>query len=199
MPNIETAVLAAISNLETLARDKELLSKIETAAETISIALSKRLPVLVCGNGGSASDAMHISAELVGKFRLERPGLNVICLNSNVSALTAWANDKSFDTVFSRQVESHGAGNGVLIALSTSGNSINVLNAIEKAKSLGMTSILMTGEDGGKGASIADILINTPGSDAPSSQNVHVVVYHHICEAVERKTVELSIENGQAG
>src|SRR5215469_13347058 len=114
---------------------------LSTALETISGALRSGKPLLVCGNGGSASDAMHVTGELVGRFLLERKSLNVICLASNPAVLTAWANDYGYETVFSRQVEAYGQSDAVLIGISTSGNSKNVVAAFQRARSLSMKTI----------------------------------------------------------
>jgi D-sedoheptulose 7-phosphate isomerase len=160
---------------------------IERAISDISTALEGGLPVLVMGNGGSASDAMHIAGELVGKFLHERGALNVICLNANPSVLTAWANDYEFETVFSRQVDAHGKGGGVCWGLSTSGNSINVINAFKKARQMGMTTIALTGKGGGALSQFSDVLIEAPTIETPRVQEIHILIYHYICERIEQK------------
>jgi D-sedoheptulose 7-phosphate isomerase len=157
----------------------------EVAVKAIAGALEADRPLLVCGNGGSASDAMHITGELVGRFLRERRALNCICLSSNPSVLTAWANDYSYDTVFSRQVEAYGKAGAVLLGLSTSGNSRNVIEAFRAARALGMTTIALTGEGGGKLAEVSDILIDVPSRSTPMIQQVHLCIYHYICEHVE--------------
>jgi D-sedoheptulose 7-phosphate isomerase len=144
-------------------------------------------PLLVCGNGGSASDAMHIAGELVGRFLKERRALNCICLSSNPSVLTAWSNDYSFETVFSRQVEAYGRDGGVLWGISTSGNSANVVEAFRVAKGLGMTTIGLTGEGGGRMAEFTDILVDAPSRSTPMIQQIHICLYHYICEQVEAR------------
>ena len=179
-------IQSSIENLELLKSDQELLDRIEQAIKLLVEALRANKPVLVFGNGGSAADAMHISGELVGKFRLHRTALNVICLNTNMTVLTAWSNDVNFETVFSRQIEAHAQQGSVLWGLSTSGNSTNIIAAFEYAKSLGIKTVGMTGSDGGRLRSLADVLIASPGCDAPSAQNVHVVIYHYMCEEIER-------------
>lgn len=179
-----------------LATSAEVLQRAATRAATaateraigaIVTALSTGKPLLVCGNGGSASDAMHITGELVGRFLRERRALNCVCLSSNPAVLTAWANDYSFETVFSRQVEAYGAAGGVLLALSTSGNSPNVVAACRSARALGMTTIAMTGEGGGRLAEVSDILIDAPTRSTPLVQQVHICVYHYVCEQVEAR------------
>jgi len=159
------------------------------ALETITAALRSGKPLLVCGNGGSAADAMHITSELVGRFLLERRALNVICLSSNPSVLTACANDHGFDTVFSRQVEAYGLPGGVLIGISTSGNSANVIAAFERARSLKMTTVALTGEGGGRLASFTDFLFAVPSRSTPLIQQAHLCLYHYLCQEVERDLV----------
>jgi D-sedoheptulose 7-phosphate isomerase len=163
------------------------ISKVDEAVAAIVASLAQGKPMMVCGNGGSASDAMHITGELVGRFLKERKAINCICLSCNPAVLTAWANDYSYDTVFARQVEAYGDSGGVLLGISTSGNSTNVLRAFEKAKLLGVTSIALTGEGGGKLASICDLLIDVPSNRTPIIQQLHVCIYHYICEQIENR------------
>jgi D-sedoheptulose 7-phosphate isomerase len=162
-------------------------ARVEKAVDTVATALSSKKAFLVCGNGGSASDAMHITGELVGRFLKERRALKAICLSSNPAVLTAWANDYSYDTVFSRQVEAFGEPGGVILGLSTSGNSKNVVLAFEEAKKLGMTTIGMTGQGGGKLAALSDILLDVPSRATPEIQQVHICLYHYLCEEVEAR------------
>ncbi|MCX7999013.1 MAG: SIS domain-containing protein, partial [Leptospiraceae bacterium] len=132
----------------------------------------------------------HITGELVGRFLKERKAIHAISLVSNTAALTAWANDYNYETVFSRQVEAHGKKGGVLWAISTSGNSNNVIHAIQKAKELGLSIIGMTGESGGKMASLCDVLLNVPSKETPRIQEMHIILYHYICEELERRYLE---------
>jgi D-sedoheptulose 7-phosphate isomerase len=148
-------------------------------------ALSEGKPLLVCGNGGSAADAEHIVGELVGRFLRNRRALNAICLASNAAVLTAWSNDFSFEQVFARQVEAHGAPGAVLLGLSTSGNSPNVVLALEAARGMGMATIGMTGEGGGRMAALCDHLLAVPSRFTPAIQQVHLALYHYYCAAVE--------------
>lgn len=173
------------SALNTAAVDKALHEIVVTAAKDCVSALKIGAPILVCGNGGSAADAMHIVGELVGRFRRERRALNVIALTANAAVITAWANDYEYDTIFSRQVEAHGQPNGVLIALSTSGNSRNVVLAAEAAKQAKMKVIAMTGEGGGALGKLADHTIMAPSRDTPIIQQIHQVFYHLLCDIVE--------------
>jgi D-sedoheptulose 7-phosphate isomerase len=175
-----------IENLNKLKADGALIRAVDKAIEQIVEALVAGKPLMVCGNGGSAADALHITGELVGRFNFNRAAMNVICLNANVTVLTAWSNDVGFESVFSRQVEAHAQPGAVLWGLSTSGNSPNVLSAFEMARQHGVHTVGMTGEGGGKLRDLSDILIASPGSDAPSSQNIHVMLYHYMCQEIER-------------
>lgn len=161
--------------------------KVDEAIERIAEALCANRPLLVCGNGGSAADAMHITGELVGRFLKERRALKAICLTSNPAVLTAWSNDYSYDTVFARQVEAYGEVGGVCLGISTSGNSLNVINALETAKAARMTTIGLAGEGGGRMAPVCDILIDVPSLSTPEIQQVHLCLYHYICQAVEAR------------
>lgn len=159
--------------------------KIDGAIKTIADAFQKRRAVLVCGNGGSACDAMHIAGEMVGRFIKERPAQKCIALTADSAVMTAWSNDYSYDTVFSRQVEALGEEGGVLWGISTSGNSGNVLKAMEQAKKMGMTTIALTGQGGGKMAAISDILLDVPSKETPFIQQVHICLYHYICGKID--------------
>ena len=114
----------------------------------------------------------------------------MICLNANPSVLTAWANDYEFETVFSRQVEAHGNGGGVCWGLSTSGNPINVINAFKKAKQMGMLTVALTGKGGGALSQFSDVLIEAPTLDTPRVQEIHILIYHFMCEQIEKKLLE---------
>jgi D-sedoheptulose 7-phosphate isomerase len=158
---------------------------------TITGALRAGKPLLVCGNGGSAADAMHITGELVGRFLLERRALNAICLSSNPSVLTAWANDYSFDTVFSRQVEAYGSPGAVLLGISTSGNSRNVIAAFEQARALDMKTVALTGEGGGHLAALSDYLFAVPSRSTPLIQQAHLCLYHYLCQSIEAELARI--------
>jgi D-sedoheptulose 7-phosphate isomerase len=173
--------------LTKLANDQILLEKIEKVITLISESLKKNLPLLVCGNGGSASDALHISGELVGKFNLERKASNVICLNTNMTVITAWSNDKDYDSVFARQVEAHGVPGAICWGLSTSGNSQSINLAFEAARQIGMVTVGMTGQGGGRLASVSDVLLDVPSDITPRVQELHLPIYHYICEQVEER------------
>ena len=179
------------SNLSELIADDAVDSSVCEAILVLSDAVRSGKPILTCGNGGSAADAMHIAGELVGEFHHSRPAINVFCLNANVSVLTAWANDVSYNSAFARQVEAHGDKGGVLWGLSTSGNSQNVIEACEAAKAVGMSTIAMTGREGGALAKVVSHVIRVPADNAPSAQNLHVMLYHYICAEVERLSLSM--------
>ena len=162
--------------------DEDMHKQIDATAQTLYESLINNQPVLVFGNGGSASDALHISAELVGKFLQKRKAYNVICLNSNQATITAWSNDVEFNDVFRRQVEAYGKKGGSCIGISTSGKSKNVVYALEFAKKIGMKTILLTG----KGYNNSyDYCISVPSTDTPKIQEAHQLIYHYICRQVE--------------
>ena len=171
-------------------QERGLDGALDRAVNLTAAALTEGLPMLVCGNGGSASDAMHIAGELVGRFRRERRGLNVVALSANPAVLTAWANDYDYETVFSRQVEAHGRPGGVFIGISTSGNSKNVVAALRVAQDMGMATIGMTGEGGGTMAGLCDVLLDVPSRVTPHIQEVHICLYHFLCDKVEESIVK---------
>jgi D-sedoheptulose 7-phosphate isomerase len=143
--------------------------------------------LLLCGNGGSAADAQHIAAELTGRFYKDRDPLNAEALHVNGSYLTAVANDYGYEEVFARMVRAKGQAGDILFALSTSGNSPNVLKAVEAAKKIGMQVVAMTGSDGGKLKDLADFLLLVPSEDTPRIQEAHILIGHIICELIELK------------
>ena len=161
------------------------IQNVERAVTEISRTFDDGKPLLVCGNGGSASDASHITGELVGRFLKERRALNCICLSSDSAVLTAWAKDFSYDSIFARQVEAYGVEGATLLGLSASGNSKNVVEAFKSAKAMGMATIALTGAGGGTLAQYADILIDVPSRSTPLIQQAHVCLYHYICAQVE--------------
>ncbi|WP_421708515.1 D-sedoheptulose-7-phosphate isomerase [Algihabitans sp.] len=185
---MESGLAGYLERASALLRESNtpaLAAKLEEAVARISEALMQERPLLVCGNGGSATDAQHITGELVGRFLKERRALNVICLADNPAVLTAWSNDYSYDTVFARQVEAYGRPGAVLLGISTSGNSQNVVAAMEAAKAKSMVTIAMTGKGGGRLAQLCDLLIDVPSRHTPEIQQVHVCLYHYLCERVE--------------
>lgn len=161
-------------------------AKISEAAEMIVETFRKEGKVFFCGNGGSAADAQHLSAELSGRFYAERPPLNAEALHCNTSYLTAVANDYGFEHVYSRILKGSGKRGDVLVTLSTSGNSENVLKACEMAKEIGIKIISLGGATGGKLKNYSDILLSVPCEDTARIQEFHIIIGHLICEEVEK-------------
>lgn len=171
--------------------DSSILERLANAISVSVESLRNGHALLVCGNGGSAADSMHITGELVGRFLHERKAYKCICLSSNPTIITALGNDYAFDAIFARQVEAYGEKGGVLIGLSTSGNSKNVIEAFKKAKKLSMMTIGFTGKNGGKMAKFTDFLIDVPSTSTPAIQQVHVHLYHYFCEELEKRLCNL--------
>ena len=163
------------------------LTDIENAAKVMINASKNDKKILWCGNGGSAADAQHMAAELMGGLRdHNRPAIGSIALTTDSSFLTAWSNDIDYESTFSRQIEGLGKSGDVLIAISTSGNSSNVISAISTAKKMGILVIILTGDSGGKMInSKADVIINIPSNDTQRIQEGHLLVEHILCESVE--------------
>ena len=182
---ITALIRKSIQTKEAVLNDPELLKRVQEATETCIKAFRSGKKVLFCGNGGSAADAQHLAAELSGRFYTDRPPLYSEALHVNSSYMTAVANDYSFEVVYSRMVEACGKEGDVLFAISTSGNSGNILKAAESAKKLGMTVVGMTGESGGKLKGVCDILLNVPSKDTPRIQESHILMGHIICQLTE--------------
>lgn len=155
------------------------------AAQAIVVSLRTGGKVLVFGNGGSAADAAHAAAELVGRFRRERRGYAAIALTADPSVLTSIANDYGYDRVFARQIEALGQPADVAFAITTSGESVNAVRALETARAQGLTTIALTGRDGGTAGRLADIHVNVPSDATPRVQEVHRTLLHVICDLVE--------------
>ena len=184
---IANIIKSSIDVKERILNDANLLLKINEAAELIIKTYKQGGRVFFCGNGGSAADAQHLAAELSGRFYFDRPPLAAEALHVNTSYITAVANDYTYDVIFSREVDAFCKEGDVLVGISTSGNSANVLKAFETAKEKGVLTIAMTGESGGKMASISDILINVPSNDTPRIQESHITIGHIICQIVEEE------------
>lgn len=163
----------------------ELPNSIKKVSEQIILAIQNKRKIILFGNGGSAADAQHIAAEFTGRFVKERIGLPAIALTTDTSALTAIGNDYGFEFIFSRQIEALANEGDVLIAISTSGNSLNVIKAIEKAKKLKCNIISLTGKDGGIIAEISDLNINIKHTSTARIQEMHILVGHLICGVID--------------
>lgn len=177
---------------ESIALKQEVLNS--SAIAKVVDALSKEMievlkqggKILFCGNGGSAADAQHLAAELSGRFYYDRPPLAAEALHVNTSFLTAVANDYSFDEVYARMVNAYGKPGDMLVGLSTSGNSPNVIKALEAANKMGMVTAAFTGESGGKAKPLAKHTVQIPSTDTPRIQELHMLIGHSICEMVEQ-------------
>ncbi len=169
-----------------ITQNPKLIRTIEQAAQLMISAFKNGNKVLFCGNGGSAADAQHLAAELSGRFYFDRPPLPAEACHANSSFLTAIANDYSYNTVFSRYVKAFGKTGDIVIGLSTSGNSENIVEAFKIAKEMQITSIGFTGEEGAKMGQICDLLINIPSQDTPRIQESHITIGHIICEIIEK-------------
>ena len=182
---IESAINGSIETKKAVLKSQ--IANIEKAAKAIIASLKAGGKLLVFGNGGSAADSQHIVAELVGRFKKERAALAAIALTTNTSTLTAIANDYGYEAVFSRQVEALGKAGDVALGISTSGNSKNVIEAIRKAKSLGIKTIGLLGGDGGKLKNECDISIIVAAKDTPRIQESHMMIGHMMCELIEEE------------
>jgi D-sedoheptulose 7-phosphate isomerase len=165
---------------------RSLATDVDREVTTVARSMTAGGALLVCGNGGSAADAQHIAAELTGRFFRDRRPLPALALHGNTSSLTAIGNDYGYDEVFAREVAAHGREGDVLLAISTSGNSRNIVRAIEAAREQRMTVIGLTGANGGKMHDLCDICLHVPSSSTPRIQECHILIGHTICELLER-------------
>ena len=184
---IKRAIQDSINLKLEILSDNNILSKIELSINLIIASLKNGNRVLFCGNGGSAADAQHLAAELSGRFYFDRAPLNSEALHCNTSYLTAVANDYGYDAVYSRMINGSGKKGDILVGLSTSGNSLNIINAFKVANSIGIHTIAFTGKTGGELANYAEVLVNIPSTDTPRIQEAHIMLGHIICERVEDK------------
>ena len=183
----KSAIRTSIGVKESILQDPQLLLNIELICKEIIYASKNDKKVLFCGNGGSAADAQHLAAEFSGQFYMDREPLFAEALHTNTSYITAVANDYSYDEIYARLVKAKGREGDVLIGLSTSGNSKNVVKALELANELGMITIGFTGARGGKMEPYCKYLITVPSQDTPRIQEAHMVIGHIVCEIVERE------------
>ena len=167
--------------------ERELTDRIAAAVETTVAALRAGNKLLVMGNGGSAADAQHFVAEIVGRFKMERKALPAIALTTDTSILTAIGNDYGYDLVFKRQVEAHARPGDVVVGISTSGNSPNVLQALKLAREMGCRTMGLLGKDGGAIKAVSDIDLTVRYDDTPRVQEGHITIIHIICDLVEKK------------
>lgn len=175
---------------------KENTTKITFFAEKIALALTSDRKLLLCGNGGSAADAQHIAAEFINRYELERPPLPAIALTTDTSILTSVGNDYSFDEIFSKQVKALGVEGDVLLAISTSGNSANVIEAVKAAKSLGIFTVGLTGGEGGQLTRLVDLSMVVKSNVTARIQETHILVGHIICELVDYLLFQQGVPEG---
>lgn len=172
-------------HLEVIEQVKAQQSQLEAIARSMAAALHAGRKILWCGNGGSAADSQHLAAELIGRFRRERSALPSVALTTDSSILTAVANDYGYESVFSRQVEAIGVAGDLMVGISTSGNSRNVISALETASRLNMTTVAFTGTDGGQIATLADHLFAVASHDTARIQEAHILAGHMLCDWIE--------------
>lgn len=185
MTKIKDIIQSSIDVKQQLLENETLLATIYDAAEAITASLNSGGRIYFCGNGGSAADAQHLAAEFSGRFYTDRKALPAEALHCNTSYLTAVANDYSYDVVYARLIDGIGSKGDVLVGLSTSGNSANIVRAFETAKEKGIITIGFTGLSGGTMKALSDHLINIPSADTPRIQESHILVGHIICQLVE--------------
>ena len=186
IPKIKDVIQGSIAVKQTVLASDLLLSDLELVVEKMINTFKNGGKVLFCGNGGSASDAQHLAAEFSGRFYTDRDPLPSEALHCNTSYLTAVANDYGYEFVYSRLLKGMGKSGDILVGLSTSGNSANIINAFEMARSMGIVTVGFTGSTGGKMKDLCDILINIPSDDTPRIQECHIMLGHIACELVEK-------------
>lgn len=179
---LETNIDAVVELLQSMRRLAEPLNR---AADLVTDCLLSGCTLLTCGNGGSAADAAHITTELVCRLKNDRPPYPSVCLNDSGSTLTATANDYGYEEVFARQVRAFGQAGNVLLAISTSGNSENIVRALEAAREAKLASIALLGRDGGQSRGLATVELIVPSQNTARIQEAHTVLYHTLCEMIE--------------
>ena len=184
---IKEYISDSIETKERIMNNDALIEKIFTAAEMIAGALKSGHKLLIAGNGGSAADAQHIAAEFVCRFYFDRPALPAVALSVDTSVLTATGNDYGFLNIFSRQIEALGCEEDIFLAISTSGNSPNIIKALEAAKKLKIKTILLTGAKDSQGAQKSDLCIKVPSEETPKIQESHIMLGHIICAIAEKE------------
>ncbi len=185
--NIQSIIEKSIATKQQIITNKVLIDTLQKVSDTIVACYKNGGKVLFCGNGGSAADAQHLAAELSGRFYFDRPPLEAEALHVNSSYVTAVANDYSYNNIYSRYVSGVGKAGDVIIGLSTSGNSENIVRALKVAKNKNMVTIGMTGKSGGAMKGLSDYLLNVPSTDTPRIQESHIMLGHIFCEIVEEQ------------
>lgn len=197
MEKIKNIIQASIEVKQRILENEVLLQTVTAVADLLVAALRNGNRIYFCGNGGSAADAQHLAAEFSGRFYVDRKALPAEALHCNTSYLTAVANDYSYDVVYSRLIEGIGVAGDVVVGLSTSGNSRNIVKAFETARAKGIATVGFTGLSGGVTKSVSDYLLNVPSSDTPRIQESHILLGHIICQLVEEKYFAQSKVHGE--
>ena len=190
---IQQAFQGSADNYQKLASNKELMNTVEKVAQAIIESYKKDGALYIAGNGGSAADAQHMAAELVIKLSKDRTSIRAYAMTTDTSLLTACGNDFGYDYCFHRQVQGLMRKNDVFLGITTSGNSPNILHALNACKELGATSILLSGRDGGKARELADYAILAPGDNTAHIQECHLVIYHTLCFLIEQGLIEAGV------
>ena len=184
---IKDQIRKSYETKQAIYENEDLLNKIETVARKCVDLYRGDKKTILAGNGGSAADAQHIAAELVGRYGFDRPSLPSLALTTDTSNLTAIGNDYGYDQVFSRQLEGMGQKGDIFIGISTSGNSANIIRAFDSAKQKGIMTVALTGRDGGEMAKLADIALIVPSDSTPRIQESHILIGHILCDIIEKE------------
>ena len=184
---IKDQIKASYETKQAIYENEDLLDKIEDVARRCVALYKTDKKTILAGNGGSAADAQHIAAELVGRYGFDRPSIPSLALTTDTSNLTAIGNDYGYDQVFSRQLEGMGQEGDIFIGISTSGNSVNIIKAFESAKKKGITTVAFTGRDGGEMAKMADVALIVPSHATPRIQESHILIGHILCDIIEKE------------
>lgn len=182
---LASLIRESITTKKKILKDKQFLTAIDQAAKTIMASMKNDGKLLIAGNGGSAADAQHFAAELVGKFERTRPGLRALALTTDSSFITAWGNDDSFANIFARQIQALAKPGDVFFGISTSGQSTNILRALAAAKKAKMRTIALLGRDGGRAVRLAEHALVVPSSSTPRIQESHILIIHLLCYQIE--------------
>ena len=184
---IKDQIKKSYETKQAIYENEDLLDKIEDVARRCVALYKTDKKTILAGNGGSAADAQHIAAELVGRYGFDRPSIPSLALTTDTSNLTAIGNDYGYDQVFSRQLEGMGQEGDIFIGISTSGNSVNIIKAFESAKKKGITTVALTGRDGGEMAKMADVALIVPSHATPRIQESHILIGHILCDIIEKE------------
>lgn len=187
---IRENIAEGIACKQALLQNEALLLEVERVAQACIEAYKRGNKLLVCGNGGSASDALHMTGELVGRYLVERRGIPAVALNANAAVMTALSNDYDYNSVFAKQVRALGNEGDIFFGISTSGSSKNVVMAFEEARKLGITTVGLTGAGGGQMRESSDYLLNVPSDRTPRIQEMHIVLIHTLCGLMEKELHE---------